>query len=81
MPECNCLYEVYLVSEACNAFINYIVKILQRRTPGFIYSTFKNHSLCRKIRSGLNDKIEEIALRLAGNHWFLYSVLFIIRLR
>lgn len=70
------LFASGLVSEACNAFINYIVKILHRGTIGFIYSTLKNHSLCHKIRSGLNYKIEEIALRLAENHGSLHSVSF-----
>lgn len=72
------LYEVYLVSEACNAFINYIVKILHRKTLGFIHSTSKNHTVCHKIRSGWNYKIEEIALKLVENHGSLYSVLLFI---
>lgn len=72
--EYTCLYEVYLLSEACNAFTNYIVKILHRRVLGFIYIAFKIIS-CHKMKLEFNYKRKGITLKF-GEYLQLFLLFF-----
>lgn len=53
-----------LLSEACNAFTNYIVKILHRRLLGFIYIAFKIIP-CHKMKLEFNYKRKGITSKFS----------------